>query len=62
MGKLKSWYHDQIEQQDDPDDIGPSDEDYYGSSRLNGVQDGQGTLEVLIQRYQHQETAEQVPF
>lgn len=62
MGKLKSWYHDQIEQQADPDDVGPSDEDYYGYPRHHGDQDRQGTLEVLIQRYQPQETAEQVPF
>ena len=62
MGKLKSWYFDHINEENEPEDIGPSDEDYYGSSRLNGVQDGQGTLEVLIQRYQPPEPAEQVPF
>jgi hypothetical protein len=62
MGKLKSWYYDQINQQDDPDDVGPSDEDYYGSSRLNGEQDRQVTLDALIQRHQPHDTAEQVPF
>jgi len=62
MGKLKSWYFDQINQENEPDDVGPSDEDYYGNSHHNGDQDRQVTLEALIQRYQPQETVEQVPF
>ena len=62
MGKLKSWYYDQINQQDDPDDVGPSDEDYYGYTRINGAQDRQVTLDTLIQRHQPHDTAELVPF
>ena len=62
MGKLKSWYYEQINQQDDPDDVGPSDEDYYGYTRLNGTQDRQVTLDTLIQWHQPQETTEQMPF
>lgn len=62
MGKLKSWYYEQINQQDDPDDVGPSDEDYYGYTRINGAQDRQVTLDTLIQRHQPHDTAEQMPF
>ena len=62
MGKLKSWYYEQINQQDDPDDVGPSDEDYYGYTRINGAQDRQVTLDTLIQRHQPHDTAELVPF